>query len=165
MAKHKRLLWRLFPSYLLITLISVAAVTWYAFGSLQAFYFDELVHQLETRATLIREQIIRRLPIDKPENLVAIGKQFDASKSNGFGVSIALPSKETVEFQEADQPVRQSESRPPEIAEALAGRFGKATRPDYPSGGRNHARGYTRKPGWKNHSRASGFDAAPAGSG
>ena len=30
MKKKKKLIWQLYPSYLLITIISVVAVTWYA---------------------------------------------------------------------------------------------------------------------------------------
>ena len=35
---RKRLIWQLFPSYLLITLISLLAVTWYASRSWRQFY-------------------------------------------------------------------------------------------------------------------------------
>ncbi len=132
MAKHKRLLWRLFPSYLFITLISLAAVTWYAFGSLQAFYFQELVSQLETRAKLVREQVEWRLPVSNPEYLLDIGRQFNAGKSNN--ISIVLASGTINDNREVSQSFKNLESQPPEIVEALSGRRGKATRFDYPSG-------------------------------
>ena len=37
---RKRLIWQLFPSYLLVTLLSLVALTWYATASWRQFYLD-----------------------------------------------------------------------------------------------------------------------------
>lgn len=55
---RKRVLWQLYPSYLLITLISLLAVAWYASRSLRQFYFDQTAQDLEVRATLTANQIL-----------------------------------------------------------------------------------------------------------
>jgi two-component system phosphate regulon sensor histidine kinase PhoR len=57
MKKKKRLLWQLYPSYLLITLISLVAVTIYAGSSFREFYLDRIAGDLRARAYLLEKQI------------------------------------------------------------------------------------------------------------
>ena len=65
MNRKKRLIWQLFPSYLLITLLSVLAVSWYASSSLHHFFMDQTAADLKTRAILVEEQIFAHLtPLD-----------------------------------------------------------------------------------------------------
>ena len=65
MAKRKRLLWQLYPSYLLIIIISLVAVTWYASRSLGHFFLEQTAADLEARAFLFEEQILEHL--DPPD--------------------------------------------------------------------------------------------------
>ena len=58
--RRKRLLWQLYPSYVLITLISLAAVTWYASFALRRFYREQMAADLEDRARLL-ERFVRPL--------------------------------------------------------------------------------------------------------
>ena len=61
MKKRRRLIWRLFPSYLLITLLSLLAVSWFASNYLRNFYLDQTAVDLRTRAVLIERLIISKL--------------------------------------------------------------------------------------------------------
>ena len=55
----------MFPSYLLITLLSVLAISWYASSSLRHFYLDQTAADLKTRALLVEKQIVAHLaPLD-----------------------------------------------------------------------------------------------------
>ena len=56
MAK-KRILWQLFPSYLLITFTALLAVGGYASNSLRDFYYDRTAEDLKARAWLIEHQV------------------------------------------------------------------------------------------------------------
>jgi len=56
--KPRRLLWQLYPSYLLITLISLAAVGWYASSSMQQFYYTQVAEDLKASAHVIEELIL-----------------------------------------------------------------------------------------------------------
>ena len=49
MKKRRRLIWRLFPSYLLITLLSLLAVSWFASTYLRNFYLDQTAVDLALR--------------------------------------------------------------------------------------------------------------------
>jgi hypothetical protein len=52
----KRILWQLFPSYLLITFTALLAVGGYASSSLRDFYYDRTAEDLKARAWLIERQ-------------------------------------------------------------------------------------------------------------
>ena len=63
--RRKRLIWQLFPSYLLITLLSLLAVSWYASSSLHHFFLDRTAADLKTRALLVEKQIAAHMdPLD-----------------------------------------------------------------------------------------------------
>ncbi|MBW2208819.1 MAG: hypothetical protein JRG79_18100, partial [Deltaproteobacteria bacterium] len=50
MANKRPLLWHLFPSFALIILVSVVAVTWYASTSLKEFFLQQTASDLKARA-------------------------------------------------------------------------------------------------------------------
>ena len=54
---RKRLLWQIYPSYILITVISLMAVGWYTSRSVRQFYLDNTRSDLEARARLVKSQI------------------------------------------------------------------------------------------------------------
>ena len=56
--KPRRLLWQLYPSYLFITLISLAAIGLYSSTSLQKFYYAQVTEELKASAQIIEEQIL-----------------------------------------------------------------------------------------------------------
>jgi two-component system phosphate regulon sensor histidine kinase PhoR len=65
MKRRRRLIWQLYPPFLLITILSLVAVTWYASDSLAQFYLDQTAIDLEARANLIKEQIAELInPLD-----------------------------------------------------------------------------------------------------
>ena len=90
MAKNRRLLWQLFPSYLLIILISLLVVTWFASRSLRHFYLEQTTSDLEARARLLEAQIREYLD---PVNREAIDLWCKKTCKRAFTrVTIMLPS-------------------------------------------------------------------------
>jgi len=66
MAKKRPLLWHLFPSFALIILVSVVAVTWYASASLKAFFLQQTASDLKARARLFERQAVTYFsPVDE----------------------------------------------------------------------------------------------------
>ena len=55
--KPRRLLWQLYPSYLLITLVSLAAIGVYAYNSMQRFYYEQVSEDLRASASIIEKQV------------------------------------------------------------------------------------------------------------
>ncbi|HSW46130.1 MAG TPA: histidine kinase dimerization/phospho-acceptor domain-containing protein, partial [Phycisphaerae bacterium] len=50
--RRRRLLWKIYPSYLLITVLSLVAVSWYAEREFRRLYHDRMVGTLTARAKL-----------------------------------------------------------------------------------------------------------------
>ena len=65
MKKKKRLIWQLYPSYLLVIVISLLAVLWYASISARVFFLKQAESDLEARALFSKNQILKYLqPLD-----------------------------------------------------------------------------------------------------
>ena len=65
MKTKKRLIYQLFPSYLLITLVSLIAVSWYALSFTRDFFLERTQRDLEVSARLLEKQVERLLsPLD-----------------------------------------------------------------------------------------------------
>ena len=58
MKKSKKLIWQIFPSFLLITLLSLLAVSWYASSSMRHFFLDQTAVDLNVWAILLEKQIV-----------------------------------------------------------------------------------------------------------
>jgi two-component system phosphate regulon sensor histidine kinase PhoR len=64
-AVKRRLFWQIFPSHLLITLLALVAVAWYASSAIRYFYIEQTTSDLEARARLFEAQIKTYLsPLD-----------------------------------------------------------------------------------------------------
>jgi two-component system phosphate regulon sensor histidine kinase PhoR len=61
--RRRKLLWDIFPSYLLITIVAVTAVSWYAYASLRDFHLKQVATGLEARARFLEERM-RGLVVD-----------------------------------------------------------------------------------------------------
>ena len=59
---HKRtLLWHLYPSYLLITVLALLAVTLYASSSVRTFYESQVAEDLRKTALMMKKQSLPAL--------------------------------------------------------------------------------------------------------
>ena len=66
MKKKIRLIYKLFPSYLLITLLSLIAVSWYALSFTRQFYLERTQVDLEVSGRLLEKQVLSLLsPLDE----------------------------------------------------------------------------------------------------
>ena len=122
----KRLIWQLFPSYLLITLLSLLAVSWYASSSLRHFFLDQTAADLKTRALLIEKQIVTYLaPLDAAA-VDTICK--DIGQHSATRITVILPSGKVIgDSRETPQQMDNHANRP-EIAAALKGTIGMSRR-------------------------------------
>jgi len=90
MAFKKKLFWQLFPSYLLITIISLVAVAWYASSAIRDFYIDQTASELEARARLFEGNIAEHMD---PLNVKAIDMLAKkAGKRSSTRFTVILPS-------------------------------------------------------------------------
>jgi two-component system phosphate regulon sensor histidine kinase PhoR len=126
MPKKKRLLWQLYPSYLLITVISVMGVTWYASSSLRQFFLGQTASDLEARARLVEKQIEECLdpPDEKCVDLLCkrIGRRASTR------ITIILPSGKVIGDSREDPAKMDNHVDRPEFMQALTGPSGTSMR-------------------------------------
>ncbi len=126
MKKRKKLVWRLFPSYLLITLLSLIAVSWYATSSLKTFYIEQTAADLKARAHLLEQQIGQNLAPLKSETVDAFCKE--AGKLASTRITVILPSGVVIGDTREEPRHMDNHAARPEIVTALKGEEGKSIR-------------------------------------
>lgn len=126
MAKKKSLLWHLFFSYLLITLLSLVAVTWYSTASLKKFMLKQIEADLEERALLFGPMLMQHLsPLDE-RAIDHLCKTV--GKAASTRVTVMLPWGKVVGDSDNDPAQMDNHLDRPEIAAALEGSRGVSTR-------------------------------------
>lgn len=126
MKKRKRLLWRLFPSYLLITIISLLAVSWYASEAMRQFFLEQTATDLKSRAALLEKQISGLLtPLDAAA-IDSICKE--SGRLSATRITIILPDGTVIGDSRETPHLMDNHANRPEIVTALAGRKGKSLR-------------------------------------
>ncbi|UCG53462.1 MAG: HAMP domain-containing protein [Candidatus Latescibacterota bacterium] len=124
--RRKRLLWQIYPSFLLITLFLVLAVTWYASRSLRVFYLDEVAADLEARATLFRSQIGTPIAAREFERIDQLCKEL--GRESRTRITIILPTGEVVGDSDEEPAQMENHADRPEIIEAMSGQTGRSLR-------------------------------------
>jgi two-component system phosphate regulon sensor histidine kinase PhoR len=126
MRKPRRLLWQLFPSYLLITLISLLAVSWYASGAMRHFFLEQTATDLKARAALLDKQIKVLLSPLRGETIDAICKE--AGRLSATRITVILPDGTVIGDSRETPRLMDNHANRPEIATALAGQTGSSLR-------------------------------------
>jgi len=123
---RKRLIWQIYPPFLVIILIALVALTWFFSRTLDDFYREEKRRGLEAQGQLVVNQARDALVsgnISSLESLsIALGKQ------SGTRLTIILPDGRVVGDSEEAPAKMDNHARRPEIRVALEGRSGAATR-------------------------------------
>lgn len=114
---RKHLLWQLYPSYLVITLIALVAVSWYFSRSLRNFYLDQLADGLESRAYLAKEQISAALDANDNTGIDKICKTLGSASSTR--ITVVVPSGKVFGDSDEDPAVMENHADRPEIREVL----------------------------------------------
>ena len=126
---RKRLIWRLYPSYLLITLISLTAVTWIGSRTFKEFYFDDVAADLEARARLASCLIAPEIA-DGNSNAVA-DLCRECGEASATRITVIGPDGIVLGDSRKEPVAMDNHADRPEIREAFAGRTGTATRFSY----------------------------------
>ncbi|MCD6297675.1 MAG: HAMP domain-containing protein [Deltaproteobacteria bacterium] len=126
MKKKKRLLWQIYPSYLLITLISLVAVTIYAGSSFREFYLDRIAGDLRARAYLLEKQIIQFL--DPMDTKVVDVLCKELGKLSTTRITVILPSGTVIGDSHDDPDRMDNHALRPEVIQAKKGNVGRSIR-------------------------------------
>ena len=124
--KPRRLLWQLYPSYLLITLISLAAIGWYAFSSMRQFHYEQVADDLRASAHIIEKQILSCYQANGTSGLDNLCKALGTEGRRRITV-IETSGKVLADSQE-DPHRMDNHSDRPEVIRAMNGSVGSAIR-------------------------------------
>ncbi|MBI4644607.1 MAG: HAMP domain-containing protein [Deltaproteobacteria bacterium] len=124
--RRPKLLWHLFPFFLLVTLVTLVAVTWYSARSWRLFYLQQTAADLETRARLVESRIGERAALENEAWVDKLCK--DLGKTTSTRLTVILPSGKVLGDTEEDPGRMDNHGDRPEFREAMTGRVGVATR-------------------------------------
>jgi two-component system phosphate regulon sensor histidine kinase PhoR len=124
--RRKRLLWQLYPSYLLITLLCLIAVSLYVSRSLRLFYIDKTKRDLKARASLLEKQVLEKINSEDRKYLDSLVKKLGEEALTR--ITVILPSGEVIADSQEDPKILENHADRPEIISALAGRVGSSSR-------------------------------------
>lgn len=124
--KPKRLLWQLYPSYLLIMLISLAAIGWYASSSMKQFYYTQVTEDLKASAHIIDEQVLESYTAGNLSDLDKLCESLGTSGRRRITI-IETTGKVLADSQEDPEQMDDHSDRP-EIIEAMKEQTGSEIR-------------------------------------
>ena len=122
----RRLFWQVYPSYLLITVIALAAATWYASGAFRTFYLDRTASDLKARARLFEMEVLPSLdPLDE-KKVDRLTKAIGSHASTR--ITVILPSGKVIGDSDEDPASMDTHVDRSEFLQAMKGDFGSSIR-------------------------------------
>ncbi len=121
---HKKLIWQIFPANLMIVLLAIIAVTWYASTSLHGFFLDNAEADLKARAGLIKSRV-GTLLADTPElrsYCLQVGREAATR------ITVIAPDGKVLADSNERPEAMENHLKRPEIAAAFAGKKGRSLR-------------------------------------
>ncbi len=120
------LFWHIFPTYLIITVLAVVAVSWYGSTALQSLFYERAEDDLRARALLLEERLGGELGKGDTGSLQALAVEL--GQATDSRITIVLPRGLVVADTDEDPAVMENHADRPEIVEALRGNVGSAVR-------------------------------------
>ena len=145
-----KLVWRLFPAFILIAVICLLAGTWYTARSWRTFYLGETARELENRARLVEAylQDVRPVPDATPVNDLC----RKLGKLAAMRLTVILASGQVVGDSQEDPGRMDNHADRPEFQEAMHVRVGVSSRFSFTLG---HTMMYVAVP-WRQADRLMG---------
>ena len=124
--KRTRLLWKLFPVHLLITVVALIALSVYASNSLHKFFLAESFADLEARALLVEDEIRDLFFQNELEQLNDLCKRLGQKASTR--ITVILKSGKVVADSLEEPGKMENHAQRVEVVSALSGRKGSSIR-------------------------------------
>ncbi len=130
--RRRRLFWRIYATYLIVIVASVAGIGGFAFSVARDFYLDHTAHELESRAALAREQVVSLVVSGESARLQeAIEQLASASRTRFTVIAGGLPGTPLgtilAESEIAPEDLANHADRP-EFKDAMRGEVGREVR-------------------------------------
>ena len=110
---RRRLLWRIFPAFVAVTLLSLLVLVWFAARSMRGFYLDETRLNLQTRTRILTALVADRWRDIAHDEWGRLAKEADAR------VTLVEPTGRVLNDSDKDPAVMDNHADRPEIIDAL----------------------------------------------
>lgn len=126
MRKNSRLIWHIYPSYLMIIIVVLIAMSLYSSLFLEDFFRKSTGKDLVVRGELLRNQILEHInPVDSNAiNEICI----KAGRASGTRVTVILPEGRVIGDSKEDPAKMDNHKNRPEVLDALEGETGLSSR-------------------------------------
>jgi len=122
---NRRLLWQIYPAYLLIIVAVLAVITLYLSQLLPEFYYNQVADDLQARARLIEQQI---LPMLRDPDLGGIDElSRELGKSSSTRITVILADGRVIAESDKEEPLENHGNRP-EFKDAIDKGIGRSLR-------------------------------------
>jgi two-component system, OmpR family, phosphate regulon sensor histidine kinase PhoR len=126
MQKPKKLIWHLYPSYLLLILLTLTATGWFVSRSMRSFYLTQIRQDLLNQAHLLKDLVVPLLEPLHQQELDRRCKEVGGRVLTRF--TVILPNGKVVGDSEAVPAQMENHGNRPEVRQALKGTVGSAIR-------------------------------------
>lgn len=132
----KRLIWQLYPSFLVITLLALLVATAYCSYTLQGFYLDQVERELHLVADVAASQVAQILESGTPADVDALCKELGGAGDGQTRLTVITPSGKVLGDSDENPAAMEDHSNRVEIIDAIREGYGCSTRPS-PTLGKN----------------------------
>ncbi|MEJ2038993.1 MAG: HAMP domain-containing protein [Desulfosarcinaceae bacterium] len=126
MFNRRKLIWQLFPSYMLLVLLALAATGWYATYTMRAFFISQIEKNLIHQSRLLEDQLKGLLAAGNYKSVNELCRSYDQTMPTR--VTVILPDGTVVGDSAHDAAAMENHSNRPEFKAALQGRTGTSLR-------------------------------------
>ncbi len=124
--KRRRLIWQLYPSFLLLILLVLLAVSWFVLTELRSFHYQQTSRDLSARARLVIEQISGQL---NKNYQVWLNQQIkNLGEKSATRITVVLADGRVLADSDEDPLRMDNHAQRPEILTAFTGREGLSIR-------------------------------------
>jgi two-component system phosphate regulon sensor histidine kinase PhoR len=125
---RKKLIWQLYPTYLIVTVIALVAVTWYCSHFFRYFYIDQTRKKLMTLAYVVAEQMSTSLQAKDFREIDRVCKQLGRASKKETRFTVMLPSGKVIGDSDEDPAQMANHSDRTEIRKVLSDGYGWSLR-------------------------------------
>lgn len=126
---RKKLVWQLFPSYLVITIVALVAVTWYVSIALRQFYTQQMRYELTRAAQIVAQNMTQDGILLAHDTVDQRCKELARAGDGRMRITIILPSGQVIGDSMEDVTRMADHSDRPEVITALREGRADALRP------------------------------------
>jgi two-component system, OmpR family, phosphate regulon sensor histidine kinase PhoR len=124
--RNLRMIWRLYLPYLLITLVSLLALGWFAFQSMREFYLDQTAADLKMKCELLTPELVALLAAGDADSAIRMCAQV--SPRLEARVTLILSSGRVIYDSDENQEVMDNHADRAEVMDAMNGKVGMSIR-------------------------------------